>query len=301
MPMEATSAAMSKLETLTFSHWNAQPEAGQSSQITGALERGKVLFLPQLGFALSADEQRFLSPRWSDGKAKNISYDPGISDLRHTSALDQDRAALTALMARFARQARALVIGLCPGYADALRDGLTSFRPVAVAGRASSVTKDDTRLHIDAFASRPNQGERILRVFCNINPQQEPRIWELGVAFEAMVAHFRNRIPPQWPGSAWLLDVLGITKGRRSAYDHTMLSLHDGAKRDDAYQQSTPKERIAFPAHSTWVVYTDLVMHAALGGQYLLEQTFYLPVMAMQDETRAPLRILEHVLQRKLA
>jgi hypothetical protein len=42
-------------------------------------------------------------------------------------------------------------------------------------------------------------------------------------------------------------------------------------------------------------------MHAALAGQFLLEQTFYLPVAAMQDENCAPLRILEQLYQRELA
>jgi hypothetical protein len=42
-------------------------------------------------------------------------------------------------------------------------------------------------------------------------------------------------------------------------------------------------------------------MHAALAGQFLLEQTFYLPVAAMQDERMAPLRILEQLYQRQLA
>jgi hypothetical protein len=37
-----------------------------------------------------------------------------------------------------------------------------------------------------------------------------------------------------------------------------------------------------------------------LSGQYLLEQTFYLPPAAMQDETRAPLRRLERIYQRAL-
>ena len=300
MRMNANPATQTALETLPFRHWNTQPDANQAAQITAALERGKVLFLPQLAFDLTVDEQRFLSPQWSDGQAKNISYDPASAAIRHTSAVGNDRAALAALMARFAQQANELVLGLCPGYAGALQFGLTSFRPIAVAGRVTSVTKDDSRLHIDAFASRPNQGQRILRVFCNINPQQAPRTWELGEPFETVVAHFRTRIPPQWPASAWLLHALGITKGRRSAYDHVMLNLHDSAKRDDAYQRSSQKQRVAFPSGSTWVVYTDLVMHAALDGQYLLEQTFYLPVTAMQDENRAPLRILENTLQREL-
>jgi len=51
----------------------------------------------------------------------------------------------------------------------------------------------------------------------------------------------------------------------------------------------------------TWIVFTDRVMHAALAGQFLLEQTFYLPVAAMRDASRAPLRILEDIYQRRLA
>ena len=40
----------------------------------------------------------------------------------------------TAMMARFAQQARELVLSLCPGYAPHLRWGLTSFRPVEARG-----------------------------------------------------------------------------------------------------------------------------------------------------------------------
>jgi hypothetical protein len=292
---------MNLLTTLEDTQWNQPHDAADASRITRALEAGGVLFLPQLKFALSADELRFLAPQWSDGKAKNVSYDPPAAQIRHTSAQDGDRRELAAMMARYAERARELVVSLCPSYARHLRWGLTSFRPVEARGRTGSRKKDDTRLHIDAFASRPNQGMRILRVFCNVNPHGAPRVWELGESFEAVAQHFRGRVPAQWPGSAWLQERLSITKGRRSAYDHVMLNLHDQAKLDTGYQQSSSKTRVEFPAQSTWLVFTDLVMHAALAGQFLLEQTFYLPVEAMQDEQCAPLRILEQLYQRKLA
>jgi hypothetical protein len=292
---------MSQLATLDAAQWDEPRDPAATARAARELEAGNVLFLPRLKFALAADEQRFLSPQWSDGKAKNVSYDPLAAEIRHTSAQGDDRRQLAAMMARFAQQARELVLSLCPGYARHLRYGLTSFRPVETRGRASSRKKDDTRLHVDAFASRPNQGLRILRLFCNLNPRGEPRVWELGEPFDAVAQRFRDRVPPQWPGSAWLLERLHVTKGRRSAYDHIMLNLHDKAKLDDAYQQASPKTRIEFPAQSTWIVFTDRVMHAALAGQFLLEQTFYLPVAAMQDERYAPLRILEQLYQRKLA
>jgi hypothetical protein len=47
-------------------------------------------------------------------------------------------------------------------------------------------------------------------------------------------------------------------------------------------------------------VQTDDVSHAAMRGQYVLEQTYYLPVNAMQDESKSPLRILENLLNQKL-
>ena len=292
---------MSQISTLDIAHWNEALPPDAATAATRELETGQVLFLPQLNFPLTEDEQRFLSPQWLEGSAKNVSYDPQTQAVGHTSALGEDRKQLAAMLARYAQHAQALVSNLCPHYRAALRHGLTSFRPVETRGRATSRKKDDTRLHVDAFASRPNQGRRILRVFCNINPRNEPRVWEIGEPFDAVAQRFVSRVPPQLPGSAWLLEKLQVTKGRRSAYDHVMLNLHDKAKLDDDYQSSTAKARFEFPAGATWLVFTDRVMHAALAGQFLLEQTFYLPVAAMQDERFSPLRILEKLYHRQLA
>jgi hypothetical protein len=287
--------------TVDIARWDTALESAAAAAATLELERGSVLFLPRLDFALSESEQRFLSPRWLEGAAKNVSYDPRSAHIAHTSAAGDDRTQLLAMMARFALSARTLVANMCPHYANKLSYGLASFRPVETRGRATSRKKDDTRLHVDAFASRPNQGLRILRVFSNVNPDGAPRVWEIGEPFDAMAQRFARRVPPPAPGSAWLLEKLHITKGRRSRYDHIMLSLHDTAKLDDAYQRASQRTRVEFPARSTWLVFTDRVMHSALAGQFLLEQTFYLPVPAMLDERYAPLRILENIYQRQLA
>ena len=292
---------MSPITTLDIAHWDETLQPAAAADATRELEAGSVLFMPRLPFALTDGERRFLSPQWLAGSAKNVSYDPRAEKIGHTSAAGGDRDELAAMMARYARYARGLVLNLCPHYAEYLRDGLTSFRPVETRGRETSRKKDDTRLHVDAFASRPNQGLRILRVFCNVNPRDEPRVWEIGEPFDAMAQRFAPRVPPQPPGSAWLLEKLHVTKGRRSAYDHVMLNLHDKAKLDDDYQRASTRTRFEFPAQSTWIVFTDRVMHAALAGQFLLEQTFYLPVAAMQDERLAPLRILEELYRRQLA
>jgi hypothetical protein len=42
-------------------------------------------------------------------------------------------------------------------------------------------------------------------------------------------------------------------------------------------------------------------MHAALSGQFVLEQTFHLDVEAMAEPWRAPIRVLESMTGRALA
>jgi hypothetical protein len=74
-----------------------------------------------------------------------------------------------------------------------------------------------------------------------------------------------------------------------------MLQLHDQAKLDDAWQAGAARQSVAFPAGSTWVVYTDSVLHAALSGQHAFEQTYLMPIGGMADERRSPLRILERL------
>src|SRR6185369_8341176 len=87
---------------------------------------------------------------------------------------------VTDIVSRFASQATQLVHALFPAYAPHLRAAPTSLRPKSVSDRKQSVRADDKRLHVDAFPSRPNYGERILRVFTNINPDGEPRVWRVG-------------------------------------------------------------------------------------------------------------------------
>ena len=288
-------------ESLSPANWEPLVNAAEAADATQALERGRILLFRQLGFSLSPQEQRFLSPDCTDPRSKNISYDSGADKIRGTTLQGRDREDLTAMMRRFTAQARSLVNHLLPTYAAHLEMGRTSYRPVEILGRASSATKDDTRLHVDAFASSPVQRRRILRLFTNINPRGEPRVWQVGEPFEQFAQRLLPNIGLPRPVAPWLLKQLHITKSLRTPYDHVMLNLHDRVKLDPDYQRSAPREQIDFPAGSSWIVFTDRVLHAALGGQYLLEQTFYLPVHAMANEQVSPLRILESHYGRPLA
>jgi hypothetical protein len=102
------------------------------------------------------------------------------------------------------------------------------------------------------------------------------------------------------PGSGRLLRLFRITKTTRSAYDALMLQLHDRMKADEDFQAHAQQTSVDFPAGSTWMAFTDQVSHAAMAGQYQLEQTFLLPVAAMSEPQRSPLRILERLTCRRL-
>lgn len=292
---------MQVLEKLDITTWNGPFPPSEQDQAIATLERGHLLYFPSLAFHLEPSEHGFLSPSWSDGSRKNLSYEPATGHLGGTTVQGTEADALKKMMDRYARQARRLLEDLLPAYRPVLQQARTSFRPAEVENRPQSYKKDDRRLHTDAFPSRPTQGRRILRIFTNVNPSGQDRIWKIGEPFEHMATKFFPRTGRPIPGSAWVLGALHITKGRRTRYDHTMLQLHDRVKADEEYQREAPQVQLAFPPGSTWVVFTDQVLHAALAGQYLFEQTFHLPVSVQRWPERSPLRTLERLAGRPLA
>jgi hypothetical protein len=290
-------APMSGIVTLDLSEWRPTLAPGVQEAAVRAIEDGGVLVLPRLGFVLSESERRFLSPDWSDGRAKNISLDG--ARLKGARGAAEDLADMKAMIARFAANAADLVVTLFPRYAPFVQRARTSYRPQPAVGRSVSWRKDDSRLHLDAFPSRPTHGERILRVFSNVNPVED-RVWRVGESFEAVASTFLPRIRDPLPGSAAVLAALHVTKRPRSAYDHLMLNLHDRAKEDLAYQRDCTQQVVRFAPGTTWICFSDQVMHAAVSGQYMLEQTIHLPVTALYDRSRAPLAILERMTGRTL-
>jgi hypothetical protein len=291
---------MQVLEHFDATRWDGPFGADDQARAVDALERGRLLYFLQLAFPLEPEERRFLSPTWSDGRAKNISFDPRQGSLKGTMVKGTDARALPAMMARYASATRQVLVSMLPQYGPHLLQARTSFRPLEIAGRPSSYKKDDTRLHTDAFPSRPTRGARILRVFTSVNPSGQDRVWRVGEPFEAFARQFLPFVSGPVPGLNWLLAALRITKGRRSAYDHLMLQLHDRVKADERYQREVPQVELAFPPGSTWVVFTDQVLHAAMSGQYLFEQTFHMPVSAQHWPERSPLKTLERLSGRTL-
>ena len=282
--------------TLTTSSWQADALSAES---IAALEAGTVLYFPQLAFTLDAAEQCLLTPALRDPKARNISLG---SDGHLKGALGDSatQAALTTMIGRFQQQSRDFIERSLPAYRLALRAAPTSYRPSQVESRTQSWRADDRRLHVDAFPSRPNYGERILRVFTNINPHGVPRVWRIGEPFETVAQRFVARAKPYADWQARALHALRVTKSRRSEYDHLMLQLHDGMKSDLQYQQQAQQLTMAFPPGSSWVCFSDQTSHAVMSGQFMLEQTLHLSPEAQYDRHASPLAILSRLTGRAL-
>ena len=290
---------MSAVVTLDLAGWRPTPTPAAREAAVHALEEGGVLRLPHVNFVLGDAERRFLSPAWSDGRAKNISLDG--ARLKGARGTAEERAELAAMIARFATGAADLVAALFPRYAPYVKRARTSYRPQPAVGRDVSWRKDDSRLHVDAFPSRPNRGERILRVFSNVNPTED-RVWRVGEPFEDMAKTLLPRVSRPLPGcarSCW--PRCASPRAGAREYDHLMLGLHDRAKADLDYQNGCAQEIVRFAPGTTWLCFSDQVMHAAVSGQFMLEQTIHLPVSALYDPARSPLAILQRLTGRALA
>jgi hypothetical protein len=128
----------------------------------------------------------------------------------------------------------------------------------------------------------------------------EDRVWRVGESFEAVARTFLPRIRRPLPGATTMLALLHVTKGARSEYDHLMLGLHDRAKADLDYQKTCGQQVVRFGPGTTWLCFSDQLMHAAVSGQHMLEQTIHVPVSALYDPRSSPLAILERLCGRAL-
>ena len=176
-------------------HWDLRDlSASRRAVLLACVEDGGVLVLP----ALPLDMAKFaglLDPKWADPRSKNISVDAASGRVGGLLGDEAVQQGVRTLVGDFQRNARLLIDALAPGYAREMRTAAASLRLQRVEGRPASWRKDDSRLHIDAFPSRPNQGERILRVFRNINPAGEARVWRVGEPFGAVAARFKPKVP----------------------------------------------------------------------------------------------------------
>ena len=283
--------------------------AARSRQYCAQLEAGKILYFSTPPFDLPQSEVEFLiSLKPADSLLhKNISYRPESDVLRGLSD-DANQARVHEIMRKYAAAVRTFVESFLAPYKGQFQMDYASFRPLEEEGRDLSLHKRNDLLHVDAFPSRPTRGARILRVFTNVNPAQD-RVWVVAERFPELASRFaREAGLPKYAGaSAWSglkrgLSRVGLPVPDRAPYDEFMLHFHDWLKENSEFQSAKEgKERVSFPPLATWLVYTDGVPHAALSGQFAMEQTFIVPVEALVAPEFAPIRVLEKLAGRAMS
>ncbi len=275
------------------------------------LEEGHILFFPRTPFDLpEADRTFLLEQRQAEaGYHKNIAYRPASGRVTGVARQQrEDERKLGRVLRAYSERVVRFAADLFPRYASRWRVDFASFRPQEEAGRKLSAHARNDLLHVDAFPTRPTRGDRIFRIFTNVNPAA-PRVWRTGEDFEELAGRFavssgllaRASREGLVRSLARRAQSAGFPVRVRPPYDEFMLRFHHFLKENDAYQESARAEQISFPPGSTWMVFTDMVTHSVLSGQYALEQTFIISRDSLTVPGRAPVSILERIAGTPLA
>jgi hypothetical protein len=288
------------------------PAEARRAELQAALEDGKILYLPRSPIEIPESDRDFLlGLRQSRaGYHKNIAYRPQSDRVTGFAAeAPGDVRRLTDVLRRYSRASIAYLAALFPGYAPHWKIDYASFRALEEEGRDLPLQKKNDLMHVDAFPTRPTRGNRIFRFFTNVNTTQ-PRRWKTGAeVFPALAGRFavssgllEKAVRPGLGSRlrAWG-EAAGLPFSARSPYDEFMLRFHDFLKENADYQARAATEEFAFPPGSSWMVFTDMVSHSVLSGQFALEQTLLIDRQSMALPERAPIAVLEKLAGRSLA
>ena len=273
-----------------------------------ALEAGGVLYFPETPVPIPAGDLEFLLGQHQTGSRlhKNISYKPDIdalggADKKTTPAEVVEQ--LHSVMRRYSASVADFLSGFLAPYAKRWRLDYASYRPIEEKGRDLPLRRRNDLLHVDAFPTRPTRGWRILRFFHNIHPERT-RDWVVGQAFPQIVGSFAPvKLALPRPdgvlarGAKQVATAAGLARlvpqWKRTPYDEFMMKMHNIMKEDAEFQRTCTKEFVQFGPGSSWMVYTETTPHAALAGQYALEQTLLVDPKAMVTPDSVPLAVLE--------
>jgi 3-deoxy-D-manno-octulosonic acid hydroxylase-like protein len=273
------------------------------------LEAGKILFFANLPYEFPPEERGFLlSRQWNELRLhKNVSYRPAGDVMRGFSGDPGTEKHLHQILRSYSARVLEFLRDFLRPYAGKWKLDFASFRPLEEQGRDLSLHKRNDLLHVDAFRLRPTRGGRILRVFTNLHATK-PRVWYAisdfaylaeKYAADAGLSRFAARNGLRRSVSRFAATV-GWKRLSRTPYDRFMLRFHDYLKENEDLQCNAPKVRLEFPPLATWLVFTDGVAHAAMSGQFAMEQTLLIPPEALVAPESAPCQILERIAAAKL-
>jgi len=276
------------------------------------LEAGDIIFFPETPIRIPHDDLDFLLGHQHVFGTfhKNIAYRPledRITGFEAAEPATTER--LRRIMRRYSKDVIDFLGGFLGPYRYQWKVDYASYRPEEEAGRDLALRKRNDLLHTDAFPTRPTGGDRILRFFNNINPEKT-RNWITTDTFDVLVEKMRAGklngggsvpLPASMsvaPAKRALATIgLGalVPSLKRSPYDEFMMNFHNYLKENSGFQQKCPKQHWEFPPGSSWMVYTDMVSHAVLSGQFALEQTLIVAKEAMVVPEKSPYGVLSRL------
>lgn len=286
-----------------------------SDDISDSLERGSIVYFPESPVALPADEDLIFLRQELPGllKLKNVSFHPEAGSVR---GLDSDDAEVRQRVNRILKKVSDDIAGFLSRAAPRLTDnwtvGTCSFRPIQEQGRDLDAHASNELVHVDAGAYGATHGDRILRFFINVNPDED-RIWatkgnfpellqahgeRAGLEFGTAGGNYLRKGPLDhtWSSIVKTLSNIGMPTARvldSSPYDREMRKFHNYMKDTPEFQQSRQgHEEFRFPPFSAWMVFTDMVSHACLSGQFAFVHTSLVRLENCRLPELAPINLL---------
>ncbi|HYV47405.1 MAG TPA: Kdo hydroxylase family protein [Myxococcaceae bacterium] len=286
--------------------------SGPAGEISRALERGQIVRWARCPFPLPPEDDLRALREVSQGllKRKNLSYYPDADRLKGAKGDPAAAARVHGILREHSRRARAFLERELPALVPGWTVGTSSFRPLQERGRDLKAHASNELVHVDAGAYGATHGDRILRLFVNISPQ-EPRVWATRGTFAELYARHGERAgvaPPahvslrEGPldrarsGALGWLSRRGLPMARvldSSPYDRAMRRFHNFMKDDPGFRDGKDGyQEVAFEPGSAWMVLTDTRSHACVSGQFALVDTFLIPLRNCQVPEVAPYHVL---------
>jgi len=286
-----------------------------SDDISDSLERGSIVYFPESPVPLpAADDQVFLREELPGLlKLKNISYHPEADSVRGLDSDDVElRRRVNRILKTMSNDIAAFLTKAAPRLTDNWTVGTCSFRPIQEQGRDLDAHASNELVHVDAGAYGATNGDRILRFFVNVNPVED-RVWATKGNFPELLQEHGQRaglhyaeagrdylskgpMDHAWSGLVRTFSRVGLRSASvldSSPYDREMRRFHNYMKDTPEFQQSRQgHEEFRFAPFSAWMVFTDMVSHACLSGQYAFVHTSLVRLENCRLPELAPINLL---------
>jgi len=279
-------------------------------EIGDVLEGGEIVRFPDCPFELpaAADLALLREELPKQLNTKNVSYHPESDSVHGISERPELRDVAKRVLKGHSAAVEAFLQRVIPHLTPHWTVGTSSFRPIQEKGRNLKPHASNELVHIDAGAYGATNGDRILRVFVNLNPTED-RVWATKGTFadvyakhaaaagiagghelgKGLLGHLRT-------GMLRGLAAAGVKEAMiadSSPYDRLMRRFHNYMKDTPSFQAHDADYReLRFAPFSAWMVFTDTASHASVSGQHALVNTFIVRLSQCRLPAVAPLNIL---------